>query len=67
MKRHYFWTEIKETPFTLVVTYPEIYGQYRIQTRIEDEIHRVNVKGTNVLNFFNGSNWKIHPDWYVWQ
>lgn len=63
MKRHFFWTEIKDTPFTLVVTYPELYGQYRLQTRNEDEIHRVNAKGTNVLNFFNGSNWKIHPDW----
>lgn len=63
MKRHYYWTEIKETPFTLVVTYPELYGQYRLQTRSEEEIHRVNAKGTNVLNFFSGSNWKIHPDW----
>lgn len=64
MKRHYFWTELKDTPFTLVVSYPELYGQNRLQTRSEDEIHRVNAKGTNVLNFFSGSNWKIHPDWY---
>ena len=48
-----------------MVTYPESYGSYRIQTRSEDEIHRVNAKGTNVLNFFSGHNWKIHPDWYV--
>lgn len=63
MKRHYYWTEIKDTPFTLVVTYPDQYGQHRLQTRSEDEIHRINAKNINVLNFFSGPNWKIHPDW----
>ncbi|KAG5680433.1 hypothetical protein PVAND_009941 [Polypedilum vanderplanki] len=62
-KRHYYWTGINDTPFTLVITLPEEYGKYRLQTRSEDEIHRDTAKGTNVLNFFNGSNWKIHPDW----
>lgn len=64
MRRYFYWTEIKDTPFTLVVTHPELYGQYRLQTRSEEEIHRVNAKGTNVLTFFSGSTWKIHPDWY---
>lgn len=63
IKRHFYWTEIKDTPFTLVVTYPELYGQNRLQVRTEDEIHRVNAEGKNVLDFFSGSNWKIHPDW----
>ena len=64
MKRMYFWTGIKNTPFSLVVTYPDVYGLNRLQTRSEDEIHRVHAKGSNVVSFFSGSNWKIHPDWY---
>ncbi|KFB44569.1 AGAP005490-PA-like protein [Anopheles sinensis] len=62
-KRQYYWTPIKNTPFTLVVTYPETYGVNRLQIRTEDEIHRIHVKGSIVANFFSGNNWKIHPDW----
>ncbi|XP_050073472.1 voltage-dependent calcium channel subunit alpha-2/delta-3 isoform X3 [Anopheles maculipalpis] len=62
-KRQYYWTPIKNTPFTLVVTYPETYGVNRLQIRTEDEIHRIHAKGSNVASFFSGNNWKIHPDW----
>ncbi|XP_041769971.1 voltage-dependent calcium channel subunit alpha-2/delta-3 isoform X3 [Anopheles merus] len=62
-KRQYYWTPIKNTPFTLVVTYPETYGLNRLQIRTEDEIHRIHAKGSNVASFFTGNNWKIHPDW----
>jgi hypothetical protein len=62
-KRHYHWTDIKDTPFTLVITIPDQYGQHRLQARSEQEIHRANAKGANMLNFFSGSTWKIHPDW----
>ncbi|XP_052873688.1 voltage-dependent calcium channel subunit alpha-2/delta-3 [Anopheles cruzii] len=62
-KRQYYWTPIKNTPFTLVVTFPETYGVNRLQIRTEDEIHRIHAKGSNVASFFSGSNWKIHPDW----
>lgn len=59
----YFWTPLKETPFTLVVTYPESYGVNRIQPRTEDEIHRLLAQGHNLTDFFNGNHWSIHPDW----
>ncbi|EAT48840.1 AAEL000121-PA, partial [Aedes aegypti] len=62
-RRQYYWTPIKNTPFTLVVTYPETYGVHRLQIRTEDEIHRILAKGGNVASFFSGINWKIHPDW----
>lgn len=62
-KRLYFWTGIPDTPYTLVIAYPENYGANRIQVRTEDEIHRIHAKGSNILTFFNGSKWKIHPDW----
>ncbi|XP_055604130.1 uncharacterized protein LOC129752368 [Uranotaenia lowii] len=62
-RRQYYWTPIKNTPFTLVVTYPETYGVNRLQIRTEDEIHRIHAKGSNVASFFSGTNWRIHPDW----
>lgn len=63
--RDLYFTGIEDTPFTLALSIPTQYGKYRLQTRSEDEIHRENLKGTNIINFFNGSNWKIHPDWWV--
>ncbi|KAL9700859.1 hypothetical protein quinque_004300 [Culex quinquefasciatus] len=62
-RRQYYWTPIKNTPFTLVVTYPETYGVNRLQIRTEDEIHRIHAKSGNVASFFTGINWRIHPDW----
>lgn len=47
-----------------MITYPEQYGLYRVQIRYEDEIHRIHAKGNDLLSFFNGRHWKIHPDWY---
>lgn len=64
-RRQYYWTPIKNTPFTLVVTYPETYGVNRLQIRTEDEIHRIHAKSGNVASFFTGINWRIHPDWCV--
>ena len=63
MKRQYFWTAIKNTPFSLVITYPESYGDFRLQVRTEDEIHRMILKGNNAKSFFSGNRWKIHPKW----
>ncbi|XP_013110373.1 voltage-dependent calcium channel subunit alpha-2/delta-3 isoform X4 [Stomoxys calcitrans] len=63
VKRQYYWTAIKNTPFTLVITYPELYGVNRLQIRTEDEIHRISIKGSNTLSFFTGKRWKIHPKW----
>lgn len=63
LKRQYYWTAIPNTPFTLVITYPDLYGLNRVQIRYEDEIHRIHAKGNDILSFFGGKNWKIHPDW----
>ncbi|EDW79739.1 uncharacterized protein Dwil_GK17856, isoform A [Drosophila willistoni] len=63
IKRQYYWTAIKNTPFTLVISYPEQYGVSRMDIRAEQEIHRINIKGTNIRSFFDGKRWKIHPDW----
>lgn len=63
--RRYYWKAIPRTPFTLVVTYPEVYGLNQVQARNEDDIHRMHTKGLDVLSFFRGKNWRIHPEWYV--
>lgn len=65
LKRQYYWTAIPHSPFTLVITYPEPYGSNRVQIRYEDEIHRIHAKGNDVLSFFEGHRWRVHPDWWV--
>lgn len=54
---------LPSTPYTLVIAYPENYGANRIEVRSEDEIHRILAKGSNILSYFTGEHWKIHPDW----
>lgn len=63
VKRQYYWTAIKNTPFTLVITYPERYGVSRVEPRTEQDIHRTYITGKNIRSFFDGKRWKIHPDW----
>lgn len=63
VKRRYYWKGISRTPFTLVITYPESYGLNQVQPRNEDDIHRMHTKGAKVLKFFEGKNWRIHPEW----
>ncbi|KAM8713318.1 hypothetical protein ACLKA7_013609 [Drosophila subpalustris] len=63
VKRQYYWTAIKNTPFTLVITYPERYGVNRMEPRTEQDIHRTYITGKNIRSFFDGKRWKIHPDW----
>ncbi|KRF79596.1 voltage-dependent calcium channel subunit alpha-2/delta-3 isoform X3 [Drosophila virilis] len=63
VKRQYYWTAIKNTPFTLVISYPERYGVSRVEPRTEQDIHRTYITGKNIRSFFDGKRWKIHPDW----
>ncbi|KAK6642402.1 hypothetical protein RUM43_003904 [Polyplax serrata] len=58
-RRHrYFYNAIDGTPFSLGIAIPEGYGMYEVLG--EQEIKHSPV---NVLSYFQGSNWKIHPDW----
>uniref|UniRef100_T1H0I3 Uncharacterized protein n=1 Tax=Megaselia scalaris TaxID=36166 RepID=T1H0I3_MEGSC len=63
IKRQYYWTAIKNTPFTLVITYPEAYGINRIAVRNDEDIHRLIVNKNNISSYFAGDKWRIHPDW----
>ncbi|KAJ8916494.1 hypothetical protein NQ315_000136 [Exocentrus adspersus] len=66
MKRHYFYTGIEDTPFSLVIALPHKYGFNRVQHPVENDIHRMRlndkIKGS-LAQFFTG-NWTIHPDWH---
>ncbi|KAJ9576033.1 hypothetical protein L9F63_007133, partial [Diploptera punctata] len=61
MKRHYFYTGIENTPFTLVVALPDRYGLATVHAQVE--VRRLYNEGTNATQYFQGKNWKIHPEW----
>lgn len=63
IKRQYYWTAIKNTPFTLVITYPEAYGINRLTARSDEDIHRMIVNKINISSYFAGDKWRIHPEW----
>ncbi|XP_075975130.1 voltage-dependent calcium channel subunit straightjacket isoform X4 [Anticarsia gemmatalis] len=63
-KRHYFWTGISDSPFTLVVAIPENYGRHRITPPPTDDIHRLSLTSKNIsARQYLSDNWSVHPDW----
>lgn len=63
LRRFYYWSKIKDTPFTVIVSYPESYGQSRAQYN-ENEITKLVRKGSNILGLFKKQNFRIHPNWW---
>lgn len=61
-RRHYYYTGINGTPFSLVMSLPDGYGFYRVDAT--EETRRSHAKGKSVLDYFQGKNWKVHPEWY---
>ncbi|CAH2102256.1 unnamed protein product [Euphydryas editha] len=63
-KRHYFWTGISDSPFTLVVSIPENYGRHRLTHPPTDDIHRITLTSKNISERqYLSDKWSIHPDW----
>ncbi|XP_041974803.1 voltage-dependent calcium channel subunit alpha-2/delta-3 isoform X4 [Aricia agestis] len=63
-KKHYYWTGISDSPFTLVVTIPENYGRHRITPPPTDDIHRLSLTSKNISALqYLSDNWSVHPDW----
>ncbi|XP_046661084.1 voltage-dependent calcium channel subunit alpha-2/delta-3 isoform X3 [Homalodisca vitripennis] len=58
--RFYYYKPIRDSPFTLVVSLPDHYGRYQVDAVVETHLLKSS-KGK--LNFFEGKNWKVHPDW----
>ncbi|XP_051159671.1 voltage-dependent calcium channel subunit alpha-2/delta-3 isoform X5 [Leptopilina boulardi] len=63
VRRKYDYMGIENTTFTVVVSLPEYdqNGNYRIHAAVETK--RLLSQGTNVLAYFSGNNWRVHPDW----
>ncbi|CRK93231.1 CLUMA_CG006775, isoform A [Clunio marinus] len=60
LRRNYFWRKISQTPFTVVVTFPEHFtGRIQIP---ESEADAMMTQGSNVKRFFK-DDFKIHPNW----
>lgn len=63
-KKHYFWTGISDSPFTLVVVIPENYGRHRITPPPTDDIHRLSLTSKNIsARQYLSDKWSVHPDW----
>ncbi|XP_059050902.1 voltage-dependent calcium channel subunit alpha-2/delta-3 isoform X1 [Achroia grisella] len=63
-KKHYFWTGISDSPFTLVVAIPENYGRHRITPPPTDDIHRLSLTSKNIsARQYLSDKWSVHPDW----
>lgn len=63
-KKHYFWTGISDSPFTLVVAIPENYGRHRITPPPTDDIHRLSLTSKNIsARQYLLDKWSVHPDW----
>lgn len=62
LRRHYYWSRVKDTPFTVIITYPESYGLNRVEVS-KDELQRLIKKGSSIPSLFKDQNYKIHPEW----
>ncbi|XP_063823520.1 voltage-dependent calcium channel subunit alpha-2/delta-3 isoform X3 [Ostrinia nubilalis] len=63
-KKHYYWTGISDSPFTLVVAIPENYGRHRITPPPTDDIHRLSLTSKNIsARQYLSDKWSVHPEW----
>ncbi|XP_049832562.1 voltage-dependent calcium channel subunit alpha-2/delta-3-like isoform X1 [Schistocerca gregaria] len=60
-ERNYYFSGLEGTPFSLGISLPEGYGKFYL--RVNDIIKDHARKGKPVTNYFQGNNWKVHPNW----
>lgn len=57
----YFFAPLIYTPFALALVLPNGYGNTWI--KVSNEIYGNGIVRLDLAEYFNGDNWKIHPDW----
>ena len=62
-RRHFHYSGIEGTPFTLVITLPDSYGLWRMQQKIDDEVHRIRANNKSPSDYFLGDKWTVHSKW----
>ncbi|XP_060849849.1 voltage-dependent calcium channel subunit alpha-2/delta-3 isoform X2 [Rhopalosiphum padi] len=60
-ERHYYYSIVEGTPFTVVVALQEKHFGYRV--KIPERFQNLNTTRTSLLDFFKDDEWRIHPDW----
>ncbi|RZC35512.1 Cache 1 and/or VGCC alpha2 domain containing protein [Asbolus verrucosus] len=60
-KYDYYYSPVKDTPFSLAFAVPDGYGHYSLN--VGDEIMENRHTGAKIIDFFEGFKWKIHPKW----
>ncbi|XP_022904961.2 voltage-dependent calcium channel subunit alpha-2/delta-3 isoform X1 [Onthophagus taurus] len=64
-KRYYHYMPINNTPFSLVLSFPDKYGFYQGGSPLEFDIHRLRPL-VNISAFVREclkDNWTVHPEW----
>lgn len=59
---NYYYAPLPRTPFSLGLAIPAYENTY---IQYEDVVTKFNQLGINITEFFAGSNWKVHQDWYI--
>lgn len=60
-KYDYYYAPLPGTPFSLGIALPQSHGYYWL--KVHDEIDKLLHLQVNILDYFEGSNWKIHSKW----
>lgn len=58
--QHYYYGKIDNTPFSFAMVLPDSYGMYRFKGQVDLKSES---KRENFTKYFEGKNWRIHPDW----
>ncbi|VVC36695.1 Hypothetical protein CINCED_3A011455 [Cinara cedri] len=59
--RHYYYSVVEGTPFTVVVALQEKHFLYRL--KIPEKFQNLNATRSSLMDFFSDNDWRIHPDW----
>ncbi|XP_050423837.1 voltage-dependent calcium channel subunit alpha-2/delta-3 isoform X2 [Adelges cooleyi] len=59
--RHYYYSVVEGTPFTVVVALQEKHFGHRV--KIPERYQNLNATRLSLADYFKDDDWRIHPDW----